>query len=164
MESKYSGEDDLRSDGKDDKDYYDGKDDKDEYKSDPPKLTVTAIQVNPKEKVEISSFLELKITFELDRDVVAAYWVVQFLVDSCYKRIIKQLGETPVEDYPDGESDMVFSVDAIDISNIEPSTLSNSGLLMAVFMVDGEEVAAVNLVSRILSIVQHVSNKHFSVQ
>ena len=56
------------------------------------------------------------------------------------------MGETPIEDYPDGDSDMNFHVDSIDISGIPPSTLTNSGLLMAIFCVDGEEVATVNMV------------------
>jgi hypothetical protein len=53
------------------------------------------------------------------------------------------LGETPVEDYPDGESDMEFSCNEIDFSNVKPSALTNSGLLMACLIVDGEEVACV---------------------
>jgi len=34
----------------------------------------------------------------------------------------------------------------VDISGIPPSTLANAGLLIACFIVDGEEVAAVNMV------------------
>ncbi|KAJ1385507.1 hypothetical protein B484DRAFT_309292, partial [Ochromonadaceae sp. CCMP2298] len=91
----------------------------------------------------LTSPLALEITFELDRDAVAAYWVVQFLVDSTSQRIIKVLGKTEVEDYPEGESEMCFRVGHVDVSGIPPSTLANSGLLMAVLMVDGEEVASV---------------------
>ena len=34
----------------------------------------------------------------------------------------------------------------MDVSGIQPSTLANSGLLMACFTVHGEEVATVNMV------------------
>lgn len=135
-EGKYDGDYDGKEDGKD----------YDEYKIDPPKINILSIKINPNDEVELSSPLELRITFELDRDVVAGYWIVQFLVDSSHKRVIKILGETTVEDYPDGESDMVFSVEQIDVIGISPSTLTNSGLLMAKFMVDGDEVATVNMV------------------
>ena len=126
-------------DEKDDKDYYDSK-------SNPPKIDITSIIIDPIGFDEVSSPISLKIKFELDRDVVAAFWVVQLLVDSSHNRIIKVLGETDVEDYPDGESDMSINIKSIDVSDIPPSTLTNSGLLMAKFMVDGDEVASVNMV------------------
>jgi len=59
------------------------------------------------------------------------------------------LGETPVEDYPDGESEMRFDLDRIDIEGIAPSALTNSGLLMALLMVNGKEVATVNMVVQV---------------
>lgn len=37
-------------------------------------------------------------------------------------------------------------MDEINVSTIPPSTLANSGLLMACLMVDGVEVASVNMV------------------
>lgn len=39
------------------------------------------------------------------------------------------LGETPVEDYPEGDSDCYFSTETIDVSGIAPSSLANSGML-----------------------------------
>jgi hypothetical protein len=152
MSSKegYKGDYSYRSEGKfaegkdndsDDKEYFDNYD-----KPTPPTVNITAIRINPI-KAELTAALRLDITFELDRDAVAAYWEVKFLVDCTHARVIKILGQTDVEDYPDGESDMSFSVDGIDVSGIAPSTLANSGLLMAVLMADGEEVASVNMVS-----------------
>lgn len=114
-----------------------------------PKITITKIEYHPSISVEISSPLDLYISFELDRDVVAAHWMIKFLVDSCDKRLIKILGETNVEDYPDGESSFHFHTDGIDVSGISPSTLANSGLLMACFIVDGDEVATINMVVNI---------------
>ncbi len=147
MASKFDdGEDGKYSDdGKEDKDYIDDKDSKDTDII-PPRVDITGIDIRPSGCVDISSPLKISIKFELDRDVVAAFWKIQFLVDSTNTRIIKVLGETEVEDYPDGESDMNFSVKSIDISGISPSALTNSGLLMAVFVADGEEVVSVNMV------------------
>ena len=51
-----------------------------------------------------------------------------------------------MEDYPEGESDMRFFVDSVEVDGIPQSTLANSGLLIATFMADGDEVAGVNLV------------------
>ena len=71
---------------------------------------------------------------------------MKFLVDTAENRLIKILGETSVEDYPEGESDMHFHVNSVDIEGIPRSTVANSGLLIASFMADGGEVACVNLV------------------
>ena len=152
-ESEYKSNNDFKDfkDFKDNKDYKGNDDDIDideynERNDKPPKIEITKIKIKPNEIVDISAPLDLNISFELDRDVVAAYWIIRFLVDSSENRIIKILGETPVEDYPDGDSDMNFHIDKIDVSGIPPSTLTNSGLLMAIFCVDGEEVATVNMV------------------
>lgn len=114
-----------------------------------PIVNVTDIQLSPSGPCPISSPLELSMKFVLDRDAVAAYWVIQFLVDACYSRLVRVLGETPVEDYPDGESEMRFNLDCIDFEGIVPSALTNSGLLMALLMVNGKEVATVNMVVQV---------------
>jgi hypothetical protein len=111
-----------------------------------PVVDVVSIEFEPTGVSPVAGSLELRIRFELDRDVVAGFWVVQFLVDSCDKRIIKILGETEMEDYPDGDSEMYFRTATVDLSGVEPSSLTNSGLLMAIFMVDGKEVCTVNMV------------------
>ena len=65
--------------------------DNDEKENDLPLINVeiVSLDINPLGKSDISAPLELNIRFELDRDVVAAYWIVKFLVDSCDKRIIR---------------------------------------------------------------------------
>ena len=93
-------------------------------------VNVLSINIAPLEEVDLSAELDLQITFELDRDVIAGYWVVQFLVDTSSRRIIKLLGQTDVEDYPEGESTMSFYAHRVDTSGITPSTLSNSGNLL----------------------------------
>ncbi|CAE7637348.1 unnamed protein product, partial [Symbiodinium microadriaticum] len=75
---------------------------------DVPQVDVTEILIEPSSKCPVGDPLELKIMYSLDRDVVAGYWEVKFLVDSASSRIIKILGQTKVEDYPDGESEMNF--------------------------------------------------------
>jgi hypothetical protein len=95
---------------------------------------VLSINIAPSDAVDLSAALDLRISFELDRDVIAGYWVVQFLVDTSSRRVIKVLGQTDVEDYPEGESDMSFYTSQVDISGISPSTLSNSGGYDSVLM------------------------------
>jgi hypothetical protein len=55
---------------------------------DPPKIEIISIDFEPIIG-PLSGPLELKISFELDRDVVAGYWIIRFLVDSCDRRLIK---------------------------------------------------------------------------
>lgn len=71
----------------------DGKYDDDEIadnceKMTPPKIEILSINFEPP-KGPLSGPLELSIKFELDRDVVAGYWIIRFLVDSCDRRLIK---------------------------------------------------------------------------
>jgi hypothetical protein len=54
----------------------------------PPKIEILSINFEPAVG-SLSGPLELSIKFELDRDVVAGYWIVRFLVDSCDRRLIK---------------------------------------------------------------------------
>ena len=137
-ESKDEGKDDDLEIFKDDS--------KEVDPADYPGIEVTDMVITPSKKSPVDEGLEVKIVFELDRDVIAGFWSVKFLVDSSDNRIIKILGETEPEDYPSGESDMYFSVDRITVDDIPPSTLTNSGLLMCCFMADGVEVATVNSV------------------
>ena len=78
-----SGKEDEKADGK-----YADDDEKGEYfkaakgEDDPlppPIMEVDAIEIDPV-KAPISAHLSLKINFRLDRDVVAAYWVVKVIL------------------------------------------------------------------------------------
>ena len=154
---------------------YDAKSAKDEKDSlSPPNIEITSIKIDGKCR-PVTDELDLSISFEVDRsifllsincsllhalsllsmlthipydlrDVVCANWVIKFLVDTTENRLIRILGETSVEDYPEGESEMHFHVDSVNIDGIPRSTIANSGLLIATFMADGGEVACVNLV------------------
>ena len=55
----------------------------------PPTVNILGIEILPNAIGEISAPLELKITFDLDRDCVASFWQIKFLVDSCNSRIIR---------------------------------------------------------------------------
>ena len=134
------------SEGKEaDLEFY-GDDSKQVDPEDYPAIEVTELSLKPSKVCPVAEGLEVKVVFELDRDVIAGFWSIKLLVDSCDNRIIKILGETEPEDYPIGESDMYFSVPTIPVDDIPPSTLTNSGLLMCCFMADGVEVATVNSV------------------
>lgn len=117
----------------------------------PPQMWLRSVKLNPDEVAPISSPLEIQIDFELERDVVAGYWIVKFLVDSAENRIIKILGETEPQDYLEGDNDMYFSIEHIPVDDIPPSTLTNSGLLIACFMCEGAEAATVNMVVNVFS-------------
>lgn len=54
----------------------------------PPKIEILSIDFEPAIG-PLSGPIELKMRFELDRDVVAGYWIIRFLVDSCDRRLIK---------------------------------------------------------------------------
>eukprot|EP00607_Mallomonas_marina_P002811 CAMPEP_0182428898 /NCGR_PEP_ID=MMETSP1167-20130531/24442_1 /TAXON_ID=2988 /ORGANISM="Mallomonas Sp, Strain CCMP3275" /LENGTH=140 /DNA_ID=CAMNT_0024612103 /DNA_START=149 /DNA_END=572 /DNA_ORIENTATION=+ len=105
----------------------------DDKTSDFPQIDIVCVEIEPV-RSGLKDPFDLKITFTLDRDVVAAFWRIKFLVDSADKRVYTVLGETSIEDYPDGESDMFFAVDTIDVSNIPKSTLANAALLIAEFV------------------------------
>lgn len=71
---------------------YDSKHDDDSgydcKKRTPPKIEILSINFEPAVG-SLSGPVELSIKFELDRDVVAGYWIIRFLVDSCDRRLIK---------------------------------------------------------------------------
>jgi hypothetical protein len=58
------------------------------YEPTPPRINITAIEIDPVE-AEITKPFRLRIAFDLDRDCVAANWSIKFLVDSSEKRVIK---------------------------------------------------------------------------
>jgi hypothetical protein len=58
------------------------------FEPNPPRINITAIEIDPVE-AEITKPFRLRIAFDLDRDCVASYWCVKFLVDSGEKRVIK---------------------------------------------------------------------------
>ena len=70
--------------------------------ADCPRVEVHTIELEPRGCVPIHAPLELKIGFELERGIDDAYWQIQFLVDTTFKRLIVRLGQTERECYPDG--------------------------------------------------------------
>lgn len=83
-ESKYNGEEkgsdksydrsEKKGDDKEDADSLDGNDEPTTF--DVPTFDAISIKIDP-ETSSISSELYLKITFSLDKDVVAAYWEIK---------------------------------------------------------------------------------------
>lgn len=58
------------------------------YEPTPPTITVSSVEIDPVQS-GLSEPFNLKIKFELDRDCIAASWIIKFLVDSGHKRVIK---------------------------------------------------------------------------
>jgi hypothetical protein len=82
-ESKWdSKDDDLDGKG------YEGKDDND-FKPEPPAVSVLSVDIGPSTDSVVDGPLRLSIRFELDRDCIASYWVIKFLVDAADKRLIR---------------------------------------------------------------------------
>lgn len=70
---------------------------------------------------------ESKITIAVLDKLFSIFILAASLI---YNSIIREvLGETPVEDYPEGDSECYFSTETIDVSGIAPSSLANSGML-----------------------------------
>lgn len=134
------------AEGKDDEIAIYADDTKEVGPADYPGLEVIRFGFKPAKICPVEESLAINMQFELDRDVIAGFWTIKLLVDSCDNRIIKKLGETEPEDYPAGESDMEFSCPRIEVDDIPPSALTNSGLLMCGFVADGIEVATFNCV------------------
>lgn len=86
MAKKY---DSKEVDYKEGKDCFEDDEKWDTEKAPPPTVNILGIEVLPSPVGQISSPLELKITFDLDRDCVASFWQIKFLVDSCNSRIIR---------------------------------------------------------------------------
>ncbi len=48
-----------------------------------------SVDIGPSANSEVDAPLHLNIRFELDRDCIAAFWVIKFLVDAADKRLIR---------------------------------------------------------------------------
>ena len=111
-------------------------------------VDVTGIVIEPNE-CDLSERLELEVDFSLDRPLCDAQWEIRYMVDSVQRRHVIILGETELEDYPEGASSFLFSVPRIDVSGIKPGSLTNAGLLTASLRADGREVMDLNMVVQV---------------
>jgi hypothetical protein len=117
--------------------------------SSPARIRVLRIEVDEGPS-PLTAPLELDVEFSTDAPLAAAHWEVKYLVDSVYARHVIRLGATEPADYGRGEHAFSFEVGAIDIAGIEPSVLTNAGLLIATLCsAVGGEVMDLNMVVQV---------------
>ena len=92
-----------------DEDLYDGGKECKEDEQPQVGVDILAIEFLTPEKDEISAPLSVKITFDVSEEVIAGRWELKLLVDTTGRRVVKFLTEV-VEDFPDGENDMILKV------------------------------------------------------
>nr|CCA15362.1 conserved unknown protein putative [Albugo laibachii Nc14] len=105
--------------------------------------------------VDFFSFLletwtrRIVLDFTLDRPLQNAEWLIKYLVDSVHHRHVIELGTVPKSNYIHGENRFDFSVDSIDVNLIQPSHLTNCGLLVASLKDDQGVIMDLNMVVQV---------------
>ncbi|DBA02393.1 TPA: hypothetical protein N0F65_007212 [Lagenidium giganteum] len=113
-----------------------------------PMVDVVSVDISPNPAV-LTDELNLEVDFRLDKDVENGVWEIQYLVDSVQKRHIINLGELKPKDYREGDNHFQFSVSHVDVSGIEPSQLTNCGLLIASFKGDEGDIMDLKMVVQV---------------
>ncbi|GLD93066.1 hypothetical protein PINS_up001658 [Pythium insidiosum] len=113
-----------------------------------PVVDVQNIDISPN-PAQLTDELNLEVDFRLDKPVANGVWHIQYLVDSVTKRHIIQLGEVEAQDYQKGENHFQFSVPHIDVADIQPSHLTNCGLLIASFKGDDGDIMDIKMVVQV---------------
>ncbi|TMW63326.1 hypothetical protein Poli38472_002267 [Pythium oligandrum] len=100
-----------------------------------PVVEVDSIDVSPN-PAALTDELNLEVDFRLDKPVVHGVWEIQ-------------LGEVEAQNYREGENHFQFSVPHIDVASIEPSQLTNCGLLIASFKNDEGDIMDLKMVVQV---------------
>mmetsp|Transcript_15647 Transcript_15647/g.48957 ORF Transcript_15647/g.48957 Transcript_15647/m.48957 type:complete len:149 (+) Transcript_15647:65-511(+) len=79
----------------------------------------------------LSAPLRLEVEFDALRPISRGSWKISFLVDTIETRLVVPLGETPPTDYVGNDCFFRFAVDEVLVADVEPSVLTNCGLLIA---------------------------------
>lgn len=135
-----------------------------------PVVDIEAVDVSPN-PAPLTAELNLEVDFRLDKPVRRGVWhievrygsmerhaaavglmtTVQYLVDSVTKRHIIFLGRVQAQDYDEGANHFQFSVDEINVDGIQPSQLTNCGLLIASFKHDDGDIMDLKMVVQVSS-------------
>ncbi|KAE8914552.1 hypothetical protein PF005_g18705 [Phytophthora fragariae] len=119
-----------------------------------PTVEVTAVDISPN-PATLTDELNLEVDFHLDAPVTNGVWDIEYLVDSVTKRhIINILFRYLVilhyaTDYARGDNHFQFSAPQINISGIQPSQLTNCGLLVAAFKDDAGDILDLKMVIQV---------------
>ncbi|KAG3109131.1 hypothetical protein PI124_g9754 [Phytophthora idaei] len=130
-----------------------------------PTVDVTAVDISPN-PAALTDELNLEVDFHLDVPVTNGVWDIEYLVDSVTKRHIINIlftssvlcniamMYTPCEfveatDYARGDNHFQFSTPQINVSGIQPSQLTNCGLLTAAFKDDSGHILDLKMVIQV---------------
>ncbi|KAL3667924.1 hypothetical protein V7S43_006802 [Phytophthora oleae] len=113
-----------------------------------PTVDVTAVDISPN-PAALTDELNLEVDFHLDAPVSNGVWDIEYLVDSVTKRHIIKLGQVEATDYARGDNHFQFSAPQINISGIQPSQLTNCGLLVAAFKDDNGDILDLKMVIQV---------------
>nr|CCA15363.1 conserved unknown protein putative [Albugo laibachii Nc14] len=113
-----------------------------------PNVDVTKVDISPN-PAPLCGSLRLTVDFTLDRPLQNAEWLIKYLVDSVHHRHVIELGTVPKSNYIHGENRFDFSVDSIDVNLIQPSHLTNCGLLVASLKDDQGVIMDLNMVVQV---------------
>jgi len=98
----------------------------------------------------VGDALDFEVDFIPARLLKGVSWEVKYLVDCVTKRNIIILGRSPKMEYSRERSTFHFRVDAVDVSHIKPSQLSNAGLLICTLKAsDGSDLTEVKMVVQV---------------
>ncbi|ETI49850.1 hypothetical protein F441_06464 [Phytophthora nicotianae CJ01A1] len=113
-----------------------------------PTVDVTAVDISPN-PAALTDELNLEVDFHLDVPVTNGVWDIEYLVDSVTKRHIIKLGQVEATNYARGDNHFQFSTSQINISGIQPSQLTNCGLLIAAFKGESGDILDLKMVIQV---------------
>ncbi|CAH0490420.1 unnamed protein product [Peronospora farinosa] len=124
-------------------------------------VSITAVKVSPN-PAALAAELNLEVNFHLEAPIANGVWNIEYLVDSVMKHhIINILSmplnifalsfnhERPATDYARGDNRFQFSTPQVNISGLQPSQLTNCGLLIASFKDEDGDILDLNMVIQV---------------
>ncbi|KAG1708155.1 hypothetical protein DVH05_024838 [Phytophthora capsici] len=109
-----------------------------------PTVDVTAVDISPN-PAALTDELNLEVDFHLDAPVSNGVWDIEYLVDSVTKRHIINILSTCFFHI----CNLCDHAPQINISGIQPSQLTNCGLLVAAFKDDNGDILDLKMVIQV---------------
>ncbi|KAJ0405726.1 hypothetical protein ATCC90586_005884 [Pythium insidiosum] len=100
-----------------------------------PVVDVQNIDISPN-PAQLTDELNLEVDFRLDKPVANGVWDIQ-------------LGQVEAQNYRKGDNHFQFSVPQIDVADIQPSHLTNCGLLIASLKGDEGDIVDIKMVVQV---------------